>query len=426
MEISTPIGPIEAKEPIEALRHPNDLEPQGPELEALGRRIGARNRKPTQLYPAAEWARLATEPRVPKSYAEAMSDPLNKAEWQAAIQEELAKLQALDTWEYTKLPAGEHTVGCKWVFNVKRTPTGLIDRYKARLVAQGFSQVAGEDYSETFSPTIRGESLRTLLAIGAYEDLEIRQIDVVSAYPCSKLHATIYMKPPEALWALEGSVLALKKALYGLKQSGREWYIEACRGLLSLGLTPCSTEPSVFVTADRSLIVGLYVDDMIILGKEHTAVDRVVQGIKALWEIKDLGDAALILGIQVNRDRQNRSLTINQARYIQSVLERFQLGDAKPVTLPATDRESLIAGNKGEALADQALYQQAIGCLRWIVQNTRFDVAYVAGQLCQHCNEPTVRHWNAALRALRYLKGTLDYATSYHLKGTQQPKLQGY
>ena len=134
---------------------------------------------------------------------------------------------------------------------VKYTPTGLIDRYKARLVAQGFSQVPGDDFLETFSPTIRAESLRVLLAIGACEDLEIRQIDVVSAYPRSKLHATIYIRLTPELRELVGiqdpnKVLKLNQALYGLKQSGREWYIEACRGLKTIGFEPLFSEPSIF------------------------------------------------------------------------------------------------------------------------------------------------------------------------------------
>ena len=152
------------------------------------------------------------------------------------------------------------------MFTVKYTPTGLVDRYKARLVAQGFTQVAGDDYLETFSPTIRSESVRILLAIGASEGLEIRQLDVVSAYPRSTLHATVYMRAPAALGAPPGKVLRLKKSLYGLKQSGREWYIEAAKGLESLGFTSCYSEPSIFVNADRSQIIGVYVDDMLVLG----------------------------------------------------------------------------------------------------------------------------------------------------------------
>jgi hypothetical protein len=137
--------------------------------------------------------------------------------WKAVIQEELTKLQALGTWKYAKLPKGRKTVGCKWVFIVKYTPIGLINRYKARLIAQGFSQSLGDNYLETFSPIIRAESLRVLLAIGALEDLEIKQVDVVSAYPRAQLHATVYMRPPKALGAPEGTVLLLERPLYGLK-----------------------------------------------------------------------------------------------------------------------------------------------------------------------------------------------------------------
>lgn len=289
-------------------------------------RRSGRVRAPPQRFQDQALAALAgpmgpEQPKLPKTEAEALADPL----WKEAIMEELTKLQALGTWEYAKLPKSRKVVGCKWVFTVKYTPTGLIDRYKARLVAQGFSQLLGDDYLETFSPTIRAESLRTLLAIGALEDLEIRQIDVVSAYPRAKLHATIYMKPLKALKAPEETVLLLKKPLYGLKQSGREWYLEACRGLETLGFRPCFSDLSIFVTEDRSLIIGLYVDDMLILGKDPRIVDATIQGIKSLWEIKDLGDVSLILGLNVKRDRALRTLKISQTHYIRDLIKRFGL-----------------------------------------------------------------------------------------------------
>jgi hypothetical protein len=243
-------------------------------------------------------------------------------------------------------------MGCKWVFIVKYTPIGLIDCYKARLVAQGFGQSLGDDYLETFSPTIRAESLRVLLAIGALEDLEIRQVDVVSAYPRAQLHATVYMRPPKALGAPEGTVLLLERPLYGLKQSGREWYIEACRGLKTLGFMPCFSDPSIFVTEDRSLIIGLYVDDMLVLGKDPQAVDAIIQGMKGIWEIKDIGDVDLILGLRVLRNRATGTLKINQTAYIQSIIDRFRLQDATPIGLPVGDRNTLIQGTADEPQAD--------------------------------------------------------------------------
>ena len=285
---------------------------------------------------------------MPKTEAEALIDPL----WKAAIEEELTKLQALGTWKYTELPKGRKTVGCKWVFTVKYTPTGLIDRYKARLVAQGFSQRLGDDYLETFSPTIRAESLRVLLAIGALEDLEIRQVDVVSAYPRAQLHAVVYMRPPKALRVPKGTVLLLEKPLYGLKQSGREWYIEACRGLKTLGFRPCYSDPSIFITEDRSLIIGLYVDDILVVGKDLRATNAVIQGIREIWEIKDLGDVDVILGLKILRDRVQGTLKVNQTAYIQGLIDRFRLQGGKPIGLPVGDRNTLVQGTIDELQVD--------------------------------------------------------------------------
>jgi len=241
------------------------------------------------------------------------------------------------------------------------------------------------------------------------------------------------MKPPGALGAPKGTVLLLGKPLYGLKQSGREWYLIACKGLETLGLRPCFSDPSVFTTEDRSLIVGLYVDDMLILGKDPQAVEATVQGIKALWEIKDLGNVSLILGLKVVRDRVSKTLKINQTHYIQSLIERFRLQDANPVGLPVADRNTLIQGTSNEPQADQALYQQAIGALMWVAKGTRPDIMYAVGQLSQHCNSPVVRHWNSILRVLRYLKGTkygnIQYGSMVPEDtepGDLGPGLQGY
>jgi hypothetical protein len=139
-------------------------------------------------------------------------------------------------------------------------------------VAQGFSQVPGEDFLETFSPTVRFESLQTLLTIGACLDWEVYQTDVVSVYPRSIFHADVYMRPPKRLQTVPGSVLRVKKSLYRLKQSGREWYLEACKGLEELNLYPTFTDACVFVYNKYKLIVELYVDDMIILTEDIRVV----------------------------------------------------------------------------------------------------------------------------------------------------------
>jgi hypothetical protein len=403
------------------------LQQTPPDEEPNVRRSG-RDRRPTRPFEEAFEASIPPKIPKPERYSEAITDPEYGADWTLAVKEELAQLQSLGTWERAKLPPGKRVLGCRWVFNVKYTPTGLVDRFKARLVAQGFGQVPGDDYLETFSPTIRAESLRLLLSIGASEDMDIRQIDVVSAYPRSDLHAEVYMKPPEGLYCPEGYVLRLRKSLYGLKQSGREWYIEACKGLGELGFQPIFSEPSIFTTPDRRILIGLYVDDMLILGKDPSDINRVVKGIEKRWKIKDLGEVNMILGIKVTRDRKSRRIFLDQEGYINEVVKRFRLEQAAPYSTPATtDRAALVKGDGSEPEADQHLYQRGVGSLAWVAICTRPDIAYAWGQLSQSCSKPTIRNWNGVLHVLRYLKKTKGLRLSFGgIGGDMPPYLRGY
>ncbi|RFU31137.1 hypothetical protein B7463_g5213, partial [Scytalidium lignicola] len=222
---------------------------------------------------------------IPKNEQEVLRDLL----WLAAMDLEIKKLQALGTWEIGDLLVGSNLVGYKWVFTVKYTLISLVDYHKAWLVAQGFSQTLGDDYLETFSSTMRLELLRVLLAIAVLEDLEIYQVDVMSAYPRAKLYTTIYMRLFSTLNVMEGKVLVVRQSLYRLKQSGREWYIESCASFESFGFRPCYSDPSVFINQDKFMIIGLYVDDILVLGKDSKTVRAIVDGIGKRWQIKDLG-----------------------------------------------------------------------------------------------------------------------------------------
>jgi hypothetical protein len=175
-------------------------------------------------------------PNIPPNYQAAIQDPVYSMEWKAAIQDELQKLVSMGAFKVTGLPKGRRRVGCRWVFEVKYTPNGLIDRFKARLVAKGFSQTHGSDYTDTFSPTIKMDSLRALLAIAAANNWPIEQMDVISAYLAGVLDEDIYMTPPEGLGLPEDFTVQVIKALYRLKQSGRIWYKRIRDLLKSLGL----------------------------------------------------------------------------------------------------------------------------------------------------------------------------------------------
>ena len=166
--------------------------------------------------------------REPTSYNEAINDAIHGRKWKEAIEEELQNLENHQIWEYDELPPGQKAIGSKWVFKVRYHPDGSVARFKARLVAQGFSQVQGIDFSETFAPTVRRESLRIYLALCLMLNLFIHQVDIVSAYlesPLGNNKLPIFIKLPPGMHDLrqirEGLLCRLLRSLYRLKQSGR-------------------------------------------------------------------------------------------------------------------------------------------------------------------------------------------------------------
>ena len=181
------------------------------------------------------------------TYEDAMMGP-DADKWSEAIRIELETLDQHDTWEFVQLPRGSKTIGNKWVLKIKRDGEGRIAKYKARLVAKGFSQQMGVNYFDTYSPTARTDSMRTMLAVAAHKGLRLHQLDVKAAYLNGDFlqDEEIYMDVPEGVQALPGTVCKLNAPLYGLKRldySARRW-IPACtyttRGLTTSPTLSCT------------------------------------------------------------------------------------------------------------------------------------------------------------------------------------------
>jgi hypothetical protein len=225
-------------------------------------------------FSAAQQAFAASnEPAMPKTFKQAMASP-QKAEWEEACQQEIAAHMDNGTWRLVKLPAGRTPVGSRWVFYIKRTADGCIERYKARLVAQGFSQRPGWDFVESFAPTIRLSVVCALFALVAADDLECDSMDITTAFLNGDLVEEIYMKPPEGheQYSHDGQLLycLLLKALYGLKQGGRQWYLKLSVVMKEIGFRKVRSEPCVYVWEDSTggkVVVPTYVDDCHIIGK---------------------------------------------------------------------------------------------------------------------------------------------------------------
>ena len=172
---------------------------------------------------------------VPETYEEAIKDPVWGKLWLEAIQAELTALISNGTWDVVVPPKGANLVTSKWVFKAKMHVDGTLDKLKARMVARGFSQIYGVDFTDTFAPTIKFDTLRLFLVLVALEDLECHQVDVNNAFTESFLKEVIYMAPPPGVDLPPGQALRIRRSLYGLKQAARDWHERYVKELLKLG-----------------------------------------------------------------------------------------------------------------------------------------------------------------------------------------------
>ncbi len=242
----------------------------------------------------------------PTTYQEAVSTP-DSDKWIEAMKSEMQSMSDNQVWNLIDPPEGVKTIGCKWVFKKKTDMDGKVQTYKARLVAKGYRQVHGIDYDETFSPVAMLKSIRILLAISAYYDYEIWQMDVKTAFLNGKLLEDVYMTQPEG-FEQPGStnkVCKLQRSIYGLKQASRSWNLRFDEAVKEFGFIKNEDEPCVYKKVSGSTIVFLvlYVDDILLIGNDIPTLSTVKLWLGKCFSMKDLGEAAYILGIKIYRDR---------------------------------------------------------------------------------------------------------------------------
>lgn len=331
--------------------------------------------------------------------------------WQAAIDLEMAAHATNKTWSVCALPKNRRAVGSRWVFTIKDT---LPPKYKARLVAQGFSQREGIDYNETFSPVVRYDSVRVLLALAVHFDMVIHQMDVTTAFLNGKLKETIYMRPPPGIDLPDGSVCRLHKSLYGLKQSPLCWNQEIDRVLKEAGFARNTAEFGVYAKhtsgniAD-SIFIGLYVDDLLILSRSPAAISDLKRLLLEKFEMKDLGLAESFLGMQILASPGR--VLLSMPRYISSLLKVEGLSDCHAAAIPML--KNLDLDNTTTPLCDETAYRSLVGKLLFAAGTVRPDISFAVGVLSRYLQHPREAHAAAAKHVCRYLKGTLDTGLVY-------------
>lgn len=321
----------------------------------------------------------------PKTLDEALHGP-NAKEWQTALDYEINQLEKLATWVVEDLPPGQTAIPCSEVVKVKRGPSGEVQSYRVRIVAGGHRQVEGVNYTETFSAAAKMPAVRAVLANAAHQNWEIEHVDVKSAYLNAPLKETIYMKPPRGVLkpGQEGKVLRLLKGLYGLKQAGRGWYLEMTRVFLEeLKFKRSAIDHSVYYrrSGDEHTIVAVATDDMAVASKRAEDAERFKSDIRKYWEITDHGPIKWFLGFEIKRNREARTISINQHAYIESMVEKFRLTNARPVSTPMEPGVQFSIDQCPSTINQSSRmhgvpYSEAIGSVLWPVIVSRPDAAY--------------------------------------------------
>lgn len=365
---------------------------------------------------------LLTLEEEPKTIEDALSSP-EAAQWKAAADSEMHSMELNKVWVLVNLPLGRNVVESKWIFKKKYDADNKLERFKARIVARGFTQVYGVDYEETFSPVVHMDSLRTMLAIAAEEDLEIHHMDVDTAFLNGDLHEEVFMSQPPGFIDPKHprKVCLLKKAVPGLKQSAKEWNTKFCKTMHELGFIESSVVTSVYILNHTNLLVILlYVDDLLIFGKDKKQVKEIKEALKERFRMKDLGEAKFFLGIKIHRDREKGLLHISQGKYVRKMLNTFNMADCKPSHIPMETNLKLFEEESNDQHDKYANipYRQIIGSLMYLMACTRPDICYSVITLSQFNNSFSEKHWILAKRVLRYLKSTQDFGILYS-KGNQ-------
>jgi hypothetical protein len=289
-----------------------------------------------------------TDASKPKSFREAMQRPDTNLWYKAAVKEMQAHIEN-GTWELVKLPPGRKAIGSKWVFKVKRNANSSIKRYKARLVAQGFSQRPGIDFDETFAPTAKWAALRTIFALAALEDWELESIDISNAYLNGELrNVEVYMRQPEGFDNRNSTWVArLLKGLYGLKQGGCKWFKHLEEVLLQLGFSRIRADGSIFIWANNNVrvICPVFVNNITFASKSKAKIAELKAAIAEHFKLRDLGPMMFQLGVEITRKRSQRTLHLSQRRYTQDLLERYGFVDSSPVSMPMDPSVSLTSAH---------------------------------------------------------------------------------
>ena len=337
--------------------------------------------------------------------------------WRQAIAVELDAHRRNKTWRIVKREENMRVIKYKWVFKLTNPEAAKPAHFKAKLYAKGFMQLEGEDYTDTFSPVVRYDSVRVLLATITNEDMEMVTFDVRAAFLYGELEEKVYMEVPDGLDISESEkekfVLLLVKSLYGLKQAPRCWNKRFLKFLNKFNFKASAGDQCIFIGFVCGWLVyeALFVDDGFVACKSSEVLSYILKVLSQEFEIT-VGDASYFVGMQIKRNREKKEMIIHQSAYIQQVINKFGMSDAKSISVPA-DPNVILESSDESVSVSELPYRQLVGSLMYIAIVSRPDIGFAVNILSRFLSKYNHVHWRAAKRVVAYLIGTANLGIGY-------------
>ena len=345
------------------------------------------------------------------------------------MRDEIASHKKVGTWDLvsaSNLPKGSKVVGSTWSYKLKRNADGTISRYKARFCAQGFSQIDGLHYNQTYSNAISRDAFRFLLAYSAMMNLKLTGGDIKTAYLNGWIEKDLIllMKQPQGFEETgpDGDKLLCKlvRSIYGLKQSGARWEARLVEHLIGQGFERCQADQCLYKLqqGNDTLILAVYVDDLIFASSSDTLRESVMAKLRKDFEVSDTGPLTWVLGTAVKQDMEEGTITLSQKLYIEDVVHTFLTKEEAttikkgtrvvPCNLEISSLSSLPEGEEPDPM-----YRRGVGMLAWLVAITRPDIAYAQSILSRFSSGGGAAHMETLKNVVRYLNKTKHYSITY-------------
>ncbi|KAK2073376.1 hypothetical protein P8C59_007664 [Phyllachora maydis] len=335
--------------------------------------------------------RVISKDSTPTTYKQVLKLPRDeRSKWLEAITKEFIQLLELGVFKFlprSLLPSNRKLITYRNVLKVKKDAKNRPIKYESRLVARGFIQVEGLDYTITYAST--RAFLNSALREEIYIEIPKGLLDLAASNKAIYKLLLKYGYNPST-----PNIIKLSKALYSLKQSLKEWQDKLKILLKSLGYLSLISDPGVFYNAKTCHFIVTYVDDCLSIGPNIGYITDLKKRLNKVYAIEDLGPAAYFLGVQIIRDRPNRRLWLNH---------QLQLEE---------DMTSHLCNS-----TEIKLYQSLVGTAIYIMLLTRVDISFTVQWLSRSLNRPTKSHLNAAKNLFKYLNSTKDYSICFSYNG---------